>query len=72
LKPFNNGGELMAKKALSTLSLQQGKAAWKNSASEATLALSWVWSHVCLEEPTQQTMASTNLVRTLDDRGLYF
>ena len=71
LKPFNNGGVLMAKKALSTLSWDRGAAIRKESSRKTTLALHALRSDLCLEEPTQQTPAPADLVRALDCRRLH-
>ena len=71
LKPFNNGGVLMAKKALSALSWCRGAAIRKESSRTTTLALSAVRSDFCLAEPTQQTPAPADLVRALDCRRLH-
>jgi hypothetical protein len=71
LTPFNNGGVSMTKKTLSTLSLFAGTTSWKNSATKATLALSDLWSLLCLEEHAQQAPSAACLVRALDCRGLH-
>ena len=71
LKPFNNDGVVMAKKALSTLSWYRGAAIRKKSSRKTTLALCALRSDLCLEEPTQQTPAPADLVRALDCRRLH-